>query len=238
MNEEIQLILNAILKIKEDVSLDLDVPIFSFEGLPGAGKSTQIIEVVNSLSESNRWNAYYVDLPSSSSIGLMLRSLYMNKDGWTEVCNKYPWLNVLFISIDLILNIQKAKENNADFIIMSRGIISTYYYNLTNFLNYYNNEDMAWSKLNELMTIFPIPKSIFIIDVPPEVAYQRVVKRARGELRPMDHIENMRLDKVMLNTIIERLSLSSIVHVIDGDDEKHIVTKRLISLISGIMYND
>ena len=51
------------------------IPLFSFEGLPGAGKTTQI-ELVAEKLEKMYGKTYYIDLPTRSPVGKILKALY------------------------------------------------------------------------------------------------------------------------------------------------------------------
>ena len=70
--DELKLILNCIYN-ESDVGEPL-IPFFSFEGLPGAGKTTQI-KLVSSELTKIYGKCAYIDLPTKSGIGQILKSV-------------------------------------------------------------------------------------------------------------------------------------------------------------------
>ena len=90
------------------------IPIFSFEGLPGAGKTTQIKLVSEALTKKYG-KSYYIDLPTKSPIGKIMKSLYSDEQRWNEVRIQSPWLNPIMISADLRLAIKRAVEEGTKF---------------------------------------------------------------------------------------------------------------------------
>lgn len=126
-------IFEILYKVIEDIQGDGDsvcpIPLFSFEGLPGAGKTTQIKRVSEAM-EAKYGKAYYIDLPTESSIGKILKVMYSDEKQWNEIRKENPWLNPVFLSVDLRYAIGKAIHDGSRFALMSRGVISTYYYNL------------------------------------------------------------------------------------------------------------
>ena len=102
------------------------IPIFSFEGLPGAGKTTQIKLVSEALTQKYG-KSYYIDLPTKSPIGKIMKSLYSDEQKWNDVRESTPWLNPIMISTDLRIAVEKAVKEGAKYAFMSRGVLSTYY---------------------------------------------------------------------------------------------------------------
>ena len=107
MNEldEIYNVLNIIKNNKVDIKSP--IPIFSFEGLPGSGKTTQINLVSNKVN-LNYGKSTYIDLPTNSPIGEILSILYSDINKWNKIRSLNPWINPLLLSVDLRLNIKNA----------------------------------------------------------------------------------------------------------------------------------
>lgn len=204
------------------------IPIFSFEGLPGAGKTTQIKLVSEALTEKYG-RSYYIDLPTQSSIGKIMKSLYADEQRWNGVREQTPWLNPIMISTDLRLAISRAVEEGARYAFMSRGVLSTYYYNLD---AYDSDENKAWDMMQGHMKAFYMPTAIVFMDIPEEVAHERVVKRNRGPLRKMDERDEMKKDKIRLQNYLAKMPHVP-VYYIDAIGTEEEVTKKIIEKLEG-----
>lgn len=200
------------------------IPLFSFEGLPGAGKTTQIKRVTDAL-EQKYGKGYYIDLPTKSQIGKILKLLYSDEVKWNEIRKLNPWLNPILISTDLRIAMDIAIKNGAKYAIMSRGILSTYYYNL----DAYGEQDWKeqWLKMQKHMKAFYKPSVIIFMDIEEDEAHNRVVKRNRGPLREMDQIEKMKKDKKMFERYLSMLS-DIPVHHVNASDTEQIVTNNIV----------
>lgn len=226
----------AMRMIKGDVSelSEPGIPLFSFEGLPGAGKTTQIRLVAEQL-ERVYGKIVYIDLPTSSSVGQMMRALYSDLETWKRLRKQMPWLNVLAMSVDLRLAVQEAIKSGAKYAIMSRGILSTYYYNLDAYGDIYS--DASWDQMTNDMKAFFSPTAIIFLDLPETVAHKRVVKRNRGPLREMDDVNNMKRDKKLLEDYLKRLG-SIPVHYVNANAPKNEVTYSIMQFLREIIEKD
>lgn len=229
---ELDLLYNVLRIVKHDCvdckENSSPIPIFSFEGLPGAGKTTQI-KLVSEILSDKYGKCYYIDLPTKSKIGIVLKQLYSNLDSWKIIRKENPWLNPILISADLRIAVEKAIQNEAKFAIMSRGIISTYYYNLD---AYNSNERIAWNMMKEHMNAFYKPTAIFFLDLSAEEANNRVILRNRGPLRQMDKVPEMKRDRERLISYIERMP-DIPVHYINASGSEEEVTNRILEKMKG-----
>lgn len=206
------------------------IPIFSFEGLPGAGKTTQI-KLVSEVLTEKYGKICYIDLPTQSPIGKIMKSLYLEEKRWKDIRISSPWFNPIMISTDLRIAIDQAIDEGAKYVIMSRGILSTYYYNLD---AYDSDEDKAWDMMQNHMKAFYMPTAIIFMDIPEEVAYERVVKRNRGPLRRMDKVEEMRKDKVRLQNYLDKLA-NVPTYYINAVGTEEEVTKRIVEKLEDVL---
>lgn len=203
------------------------IPLFSFEGLPGAGKTTQIQLVAEKLN-SEEYIAHYIDLPTESVIGKILKCMYSDAMKWDEVRYKHPWLNPILLSADLHLAVERARGFGAKCALMSRGVLSTYYYNMDVYGE--RNSLENWRKMEKYMSAFYIPTALFFLDISEEEARQRILHRNRVPLRKMDTVSQMREDKKLLLEYLSRLSHIP-VHFINASLGKNEVTKQVLEKI-------
>lgn len=227
--DELKLILNCIYN-ESDVGKPI-IPFFSFEGLPGAGKTTQI-KLVSSELTKTYGKCAYIDLPTKSGIGQILKSVYTNKEiHWNDLRMKCPWFNPLMITLDLHLALKNAALSGAKFALMSRGILSTFYYNLD---AYGNSEMQNWKLLENHLRGFYKPTAIIYMDLPIEEAHKRVVIRNRGPLRKMDSVDQMHKDQYKLNEFLHRLNTIP-THFIDAEGSQVEVTNRIVNILQGYL---
>ncbi len=199
------------------------LPVFSFEGLPGAGKTTQIERVAKRFEE-RFGKACYIDIPTSSGIGSVLKLLYADPHKWLEVSRAVPWLNPLFVSLDLQQALINAKNDGAQYALMSRGMLSTYYYNLNAFCENGLEFTEAWEELSYILKGFVRPQAIVFLDLPVKVARKRVVARNRMPLRKMDEEASMLEDLERFHEYIARFEPPVNVHKINADQPEGQVT--------------
>ncbi len=203
------------------------IPLFSFEGLPGAGKTTQIQLVAETLN-SEGYTAHYIDLPTESVIGKILKCMYNDVTKWNEIRYEHPWLNPVLLSTDLHLAVETARNFGAKCALMSRGVLSTYYYNIDAYGDRNNMEN--WKTMENHMSSFYMPTAIFFLDINEEEARRRVLHRNRMPLRKMDTVSQMREDKKILLEYLSRLS-SIPVYFINGSLERNDVTRQVLEKI-------
>lgn len=221
--EDIKELYKVLKIINEDLeSEESPLPIISFEGLPGAGKTTQIELVTEKLKKYGE--SEYIDLPTENSIGKILKYLYSNSNNFYEISNLSPWFNTIMVSVDLRLAIKKAKIKGCKRIIMSRGLLSTYYYNYDAYLA--NNK---YDLLKKQLKGFYKPTVIIFLEIPIDEAHKRVVERNRGELRKMDYKEQMLKDEIFLKEKIKELDIP--VYYVNATGTKEEVTNRIIEIL-------
>ncbi|QTA79814.1 Thymidylate kinase-like domain-containing protein [Desulfonema limicola] len=224
-------LLKVILYDKYSDSELYDLPLFSFEGLPGAGKTTQI-KRVSEVYFKRFGKSFFIDLPSQNRIGNILKVLYSDQDKWNQLRKEVPWLNPLFLSLDLSLMLQKAKKEGAYYTLMSRGILSTYYYNLDAFEKDGLKLQEVWNNLSIILKGFAKPKAILFLDIPIEEARRRVLKRNRRPLRKMDEVKTMVKDNAMLREYIKMLYSSIPVHYINANQSEEAVTRDIGNILA------
>ena len=207
------------------------IPLFSFEGLPGSGKTTQIKRVADFLKD-NYGKVAFIDLPTENGVGSILKSAYKSSYDWNVLRKKVPWLNPVLLSVDLKFALKKAANDNAICALMSRGILSTYYYNIDAFEG--DNLDAKWIEMEKYMVSFPYPQAIFFLEVSPEIARNRVLKRNREPIRPMDNVDQMKEDRLKFKEYYQRLP-SIPLHFVDAEKTENEVTLQIADILKGYM---
>lgn len=197
------------------------IPLFSFEGLPGAGKTTQIELTAQALEKTmGAGSCAYIEIPTASGVGRVLKAAYSNPENWEVLRRELPWLNPLFLTVNLLRALQQAEREGCRFALMSRGLLSTYYYNA----DAYEPPEKALEYIQQDLKSFPMPSAVFFLELSPEEAHRRVQKRARGQLRVMDTVEAMRRDRQIFENYIALLPPSVPVYRIDASQTPEQVT--------------
>lgn len=177
------------------------IPLISFEGVPGAGKSTQIHRLMAELGEQHGPSCL-IDPPTDLIIGRKMKQLFSRTDVWEGMRRTMPWLSPVMLSADLRMAVRRAMLSGARYAFSDRGIHSTLFYNQD---AYAADEAEAWAAMQPHMEAFYRPSVTFFLDLPAEEAHKRVVNRRRGALRPVDYPENMRENKAFLLRCRDRL---------------------------------
>lgn len=177
------------------------IPLISFEGVPGAGKSTQIHRLMAELG-ARHGESCLIDPPTDLLIGRKMKQLFSCTAVWEGMRRTMPWLSPVMLSADLRMAVRRAMLSGARYAFSDRGIHSTLFYNLD---AYAADEAEAWAAMQPHMAAFYRPAVTFFLDLPAEEAHKRVVNRRRGALRPVDFPQNMRENKAFLLRCRDRL---------------------------------
>jgi dTMP kinase len=214
--------------IDKEFSILKNIPLYSFEGLPGSGKSTQANLVLNKLN-SQSYQVHYLELPTPSPYGDFLHYHYQDLRQFLSLKQTDWHINILFLLLDFLQGIKQAHQNKAEFIIMSRGILSTYYYNLD--IESKNNLDFnsIIKKLDLILSHFPPPTKIFFLDVQPSLAYERVQLRKDKPTRIMDNLDQLVRDKDLFESMIIHFSPRLRIQKIDGSLDSKTLSELIVS---------
>lgn len=202
------------------------LPIYSIEGLPGSGKTTQVNAIIQHLGFSGL-KGYPLELPTNSPFGIILKSLYQNKKAWPSVFRSCPWLNPLFIKADFYSKLEYIEPDDHSFILMSRGIVSTYTYNLPAF----KSIPEGLIILDNLLLNFPYPELVFYIDVDINIALSRIIERNRQPLRENDTLDGLCEINALTKKVLQHLSNKINVYYIDGRLSESNITRKIANII-------
>lgn len=213
--------------------LETDIPLISLEGLPGAGKTTQIELLYDS---GILGNCKLVDLPSCGSTGMAMKTLHHDKPRWAEIADSVPWLNPLFIALEARACQEEAIKENKDCLLMSRGLISTYYYNLPPLLKWGMSEEEGLAFLRSIITECMRPSAVIFLELPPEEAHKRVELRHRLPFRKMDELESMEKDIKKLKEYAAYVHNYVPVHYVDASGDKYEVQKKIEKVVESFPF--
>lgn len=211
-----------------------NIPIYSIEGLAGSGKSTQIQAVITQMENQYAYKGYYFELPTSTSAyGHILKSLYLNTTDWSSFAKDAWWVNPLFLLFDILDKVKSLQKSDIQYILMSRGLISTYIYNM----NPEITPKEAIKQLDPILFNFPYFKRIFFLDLPIEIAYERIIARNRQPLRQTDCIDGLNRNLELLNIICNHLQNHNIILKINANQPIQNITDTLAKAIFNDLNN-
>ena len=195
-------------------------PIVSFEGLPGSGKSTQINQLKSQLKQNKIKTAYF-ELPTNSTFGDYLHFSYSNVQYYQKLRRLEPEMNLIFLLFDLYYGLKEIIRKKPDIILMSRGLLSTYYYNYDLFYSktqsHHKSLINAFRKLSTILKYFYKPNKIYFLAIDPQIAYERIKNRNKNQFRKMDQLNHLKKDKVILETLIFFLKDSVNIQTLRGE---------------------
>lgn len=203
------------------------MPLISFEGVPGAGKTTQIKRLM-----ADAGGLYgptcLIDPPTDMLIGRKMKQLFSQTEKWESMRRAMPWLSPVMLAADLRMAVHKAARQGARCAFLDRGIHSTLFYNLD---AYAADETAAWAAMQPHLAAYYRPTVTFFLDLPETEAHTRVVHRHRGALRPVDYPERMRENKAFLLRCRDRLPDVPFI-VIDAARPAELITAEIKNYLS------
>lgn len=169
-------------------------PFFAFEGIDGAGKSTQLKKLIAYLKAHN-YPVFETLEPTKAPIGCLLREGLSGKQPFSE-----ETLALLFAA-DRVEHIKEINEKIKDAIVLTdRYLMSSIAYNSTHLSS-------AWIKtINAYATLKPTRTLLF--DLPVDTALARINRRMGSE----EIFENKaRLEKVRASYLKEAKNNDAII---------------------------
>lgn len=211
------------------LGIEVPIPLFSLEGIAGSGKTTQIERCRGSLERQGR-RGFYFELPTNCSpYGRLMSAFYKDKGFWPQFASDAWWFNPLFILLDIRERLKSLQYDKYDYMIMSRGIISTYIYNFIPGATAKESID----KLHPILDFFPRAKVLFYLELPVEIAHARVIRRNREPLREMDTLVGMKKNIDDIKAVCQALKLD--LHTVNADSEIDTITEKLSRSISELI---
>lgn len=183
-------------------TFDLKFRMYSLEGIDGCGKSTQAKAVTRNLKQRGI-DSVLLTNPSDSILGRFLRE---------NLTTLAPWQRVSLFILDMADVLNSVDKNLV--IIWDRYLDSTLV----------SNKEFNPEEISPLLSGFPLPRKTFFLDVKPnEIQKNR-------ELH--DHSKDINWQKLKYKRYKQLISKNCDGFIlIDGTEDKEIVTKRIIENI-------
>jgi thymidylate kinase len=165
-----------------------------------------------------------------------MKVLYKDKAGFAFVEEHLPWLNPAFISVDCLESLRRVDETT-DVLLFSRGLLSTYVYNLPPLERNLGSRDSAFRLLDRLLTTMPTPDLVLYFDIPVDEAYRRVLKRSGTEpLRGRETLRGLAETHDLFEWILSQRRLRDLNMVrVDAALPEHDLTQTLIDHLVALL---
>ena len=199
----------------------------ALEGIDGSGKSTQTKMLAEKLQEQGH-KVYTTFEPTDRPIGAMIRKILrgeMNADERT--------IAGLFVAdrLDHLLNDENGivkKLNDGFTVITDRYYFSSYAYHGTHI-------DMKWViAANDMAAQVLRPDVNIFIDVPPEVAMQRVTKN-RDNVELYETLENLTNVKAKFLEAFDLLKEKETIVFVDGAQDVNGISNYIFSHVQRLL---
>ncbi len=183
-----------------------------FEGIDGSGKTTQAGLLANYL-KNKKQDVVLTKNPTSGKIGALLKQYYLKN-------STLPLADALLFSADRAEQVEtviKPALKEGKIVLSDRYYYSNWIYQSI------EGVDMEW--LIEINKFFPKPDSVFLIDISPQKALERI-KSARkpGEIEKFEKIKTLEnLRKKYLD-----LAKKEGMVVVDGDKPIQEIHKEIV----------
>ncbi len=191
-----------------------------FEGIDGAGKTTQA-ELLYSHLRNRNFDVIQSKEPTDSIYGLKIRKLAQGEREHTSAKDEYQ----LFIEDRKIHvnNLIKPALDAKKIVILDR-----YYFSTVAYQGAIGLDPKEIQQENESFS--PIPEIVFLINVPPRVGIRRIQKGRKEDPNTFEQEDKLQ----DVSDVFSKLCESYIVSI-DGTDEIESIHKKIIHIIDDIV---
>jgi dTMP kinase len=206
---------------------------FVFDGVDGAGKTTQIERFVQWLQSQGKSVVACKD-PGSTALGEELRKLLLEKHQ-IPISMRSEMMMFTTARTQLVEEIVRPALQQGKTVVLDRYILSTVVYQ--GHAGQLDPQDV-W-RVNHIATAGLMPEVTFIFDLPPELAFQRLQRRTRNQSHDdLDRMESRGIEyfeKVRAGFLLEAERWPDRVEVIDANRPIDTIEKELQALATRYM---
>lgn len=204
----------------------LRAPLIALEGVPGAGKTTLIHRVRTALDNQGR-AVSIVRFPTGTGVSRLFRSLMTQREAFGLVSSAVPWLLPLLLSADMRADLMRRAYGRGDILLMCRGYLSTLCYHRNAFIRAGLDGVAAWSAVEKACSPFPEPTQIVFLDVPPDIAWERIERQSDPVRLPMSR-DDMEREHALWTEAADRLSVRIPILRIDATAAPDVVERAFL----------
>ena len=177
----------------------------------------------------------YTREPGGTPSAEFIRELLLSPDKFdftsNPLCDFFLFFASRALHIEQLVEPERAKGRH---VISDRYDSSTLAFQL-----YGERQDFRqlFIEVRKSLPAYFIPDAYVILDLPPEIAYQRraqdaAQEKSRFDVKPLEYHERVRGGFRMLGSMVER---SEVVHFVDANRPKEEVHEELLSLVNSIL---
>ncbi len=187
----------------------------AIEGIDGAGKTTVAKAVVDSLEKKYSYPVLLTSEPTKKKIGLLLRQYLKNPHAKREV-------DALLFAADRVEHYFEEIEpfvNNGGIVISDRYVYSSYAYQ--------SSQGLPLEWLIEINKFAPPADLVFLLDVPIDIALERIKKEKRQYSEKFESSQMLMKVQRVYNSMKENPN----VKVLDANQPVEKIVKQILDII-------
>jgi len=182
-----------------------------FEGIDGNGKSTQV-EILKNYLEKKDFDIFLASAPSEGEYGKKIENLLRRKEA--AKVSKEKWLELFKQDTKDIIKKIKGALDEEKIVICDRFYYSTLAYQL---------DEEEWQ---DYASKFLMPSITFIIDIPADIALERVKQKYKITKEKRAYFEKLEiLRKVRKKFLLLPTYLKDNIKIIDGNRKIQTIAK-------------
>ncbi len=199
---------------------------FSFDGLDGVGKSTQMELFCKWLADRGAEVVTCRD-PGSTPLGEQIRGILLASDESTPIDSRSEMLLYMAARAQLVEEVIRPALLAGKSVVSDRFLLANVVYQ-----GYAGGLDVeAVRRVGTVATNGILPDCTFLLDMPPDLAFNRLDRQLdRVESRGSDYRERLRV-----GFLAEAERASQSIHVVDADRSIDAIQQELRTIATGLL---